>query len=124
MPVAIAGWYVALFGSIMLVTVVDNFCPPDYVVPGGCSAPWRNIVFDGLVMFGAGLSAIFVILSAVLMAPSHRKKVALFAYAAGLVTALYFALTTSAWGAFWSAALTGLLFLVVVLRYIKKKHYH
>lgn len=121
-PSGVFGWYVAFFGSILLVNFTDYFCSPNYLVSGNCVAPWKSQVLEMLIIFGAGLSAVLVILFCVLMAPSHRNSVGKLSFGIGFVTAFLFAYTSDAWGAFWSASLSGLLCLVFVLRYIEKMH--
>ena len=119
-PFAIGGWYVALLIGIMLYAVADLFCPTELMISGGCQASWYAPVIDGLIIFGAGLSAVFVILFSILMAPANKVTIARVAYVSGFFVALYFAHGTSAWGAFFGAAISGALTLLFLHRHVNK----
>lgn len=122
-PSAFIGWYTALFVGMVLYSVVDSVCANDQMISGMCMAPWSSIVKDGIIIFGASLSAILVLLFSAVVAPSKRKLVAKFIYVGGCAFALYAASETSAWGAFSGAIISGAVFLVLILRYLSGKQY-
>lgn len=108
LPVAsIASWYVALFIGLFVLGIAESFCPEDQVVSGTCSAPWWKTLEASIFCFSTGLSAFLVVLTAFFVAPSARAAVAWLAFGIGGVTALFFAMGTSAWGMFASAIVTG-----------------
>jgi len=120
-PSAFVGWYAALFIGLLLYSVADYFCPPELMISGSCHASWHSPVIDGVIIFGASLSAILVILFSVLMAPNKRKLVAKIIYLGGLLFAMYAVYETSEWGPFTGAVLCGALFLLLVLHYMDGK---
>ena len=120
-PSAFAGWYLALFVGIILYGVADTFCPKEMISSNVCEAPWHEPVINGVIIFGASLSAILVIIFSVLMAPTKKLIIAYVSYTAGFITAVLFALSTSAWGAFTGAVVTGLITVVVLKRYLTGK---
>ena len=121
-PSAFVGWYAALFMGFLLYSVADYFCPPELMISGQCSASWHQPVIDGVIIFGASLSAILVILFSVLVAPNKRKLVAKIIYLGGVLLAMYAVYETSAWGAFAGAVLSGALFLLLFLRFMGGKN--
>lgn len=121
-PLAFVGWYTALSIGFLLYSVANYFCPPELMISGRCHASWYSPVIDGVIIFGASLSAILVILLSVLVAPNKRKLVAKIIYSAGLIIAIYAVYETSAWGAFAGAMLSGTLFIFLLLRYMDGKN--
>ena len=115
-PSAFVGWYLAFVIGILLYQLAEFFCPPELMVSESCQASWFDPVFNGLFVFGASLSAVLVILLAVLMAPAQRRLVAIVIYFGGCLTAMEFAIATSAWPAFAGAIASGALILFIILR--------
>lgn len=113
-PAAFAGWYVALFMGIFLYPVADLFCPPELLISGVCTATWYKPVIDGLVVFGASLSAVLAIFFSFMIAPSKKVLVAKAILLGGVGMALYAAIITSAWFAFIGAITCGLITVVIM----------
>ena len=116
LPSAYAAWWVALFLGIAYVSVLDWLCPPELMVSGLCTATWYEPAFNAAFVVGAGLAAGLIMLAVILMAPSHRRHVAILAFGSGSAFALYAAYETSLWGAFVAAFLTGLVALAVSMK--------
>ncbi len=116
-PSAFAGWYTAFIIGLFLYAVADSFCPPDLMVSGSCQASWHGSLVDGLIIFGSCLSAILVLIFAVLVAPSNRILVAKIIYTGGVIFAIYAVYVTSAWPAFFGAVVSGALLLYFLSRY-------
>ena len=100
LPGVYAAWWAALLIGIAYIGILDWLCPPDLMVSGLCTTPWYESAFDAGVVAGAGLAARLVMLAAILMAPSHRRYVAVLAFGSGSAVALYAAYETNSWGAF------------------------
>jgi hypothetical protein len=124
-PSAFAGWYAALFISIFLYavadTVADSLCPPELMSSRGCQASWHDPLIDGLVIFGSSLSAVFVVMFSVLVAPKKRILVAKVIYIGGAIFALYAVYETSAWGAFFGTIISGAFLIYFLNHYLKGK---
>lgn len=88
LPAAIAAWYVALFISIALYQGVEALCPSDQVESGHCFAPWLLAASNALIAFGAGLAAVLVMLASTLVAPAHKRQVAIATFALGTLVAI------------------------------------
>lgn len=84
-------------------------------------ATWSRPVKEGIIIFGASLSAILALLFSVFIAPGKRELVAKAIYCGGFAFALYAVYETKAWGPFISAITSGALFLLLLLRYLKGK---
>ncbi len=106
-PVSIASWYLALVVALIVLGVVESMCPPDLMVSGLCHAPWYEMAFDVVVVFGAALSAIFVVLSAAYTAPRNRVLIAKIAFAMGCLAATHFVYETALWSAYIAAISAG-----------------
>jgi hypothetical protein len=90
-PSAVVAWYFALLVSAVLFGLVVAPCmSSDAPSPDFCEAAWypREALQRGILFFGAGLSAIFVVAVSALMAPSHRTHVAWTAVGAGAAVAI------------------------------------
>ena len=122
-PFAFIGWYAALFIGMILYSIADSFCPPELMISGSCQASWHEPLIDGLIIFGASLSAVLVILFSAIVAPYKRELVAKTIYIGGVIFAIYAAYETSAWSAFIGAVLSGAIFLYFFIRYMKDKNY-
>ena len=89
-PSAIVAWYFALLVSALLFAFIVAPCmDSDSPQPYFCDAAWypRQALFRGIYFFGAGLSAVLVVAVSVLVAPSHRPRVAWTAVATGAAIA-------------------------------------
>ena len=115
--VGVLAWYIALVAGIAVASSLDHFCPPDLMVSGMCSAWWHSYAVDVSVVSFAGMAALLVVLSAALVAPSHKLQTAWVAYIVGCLFAVYAVLQTSAFGAFIAALLAGMIALLGVARF-------
>src|SRR5262249_5348122 len=80
---------------------------------GHCFAPW---LFDGLVAFGAALAAALIMVTSVMLAPTHKRQVSIAAFALGALAAIVMGLSADAYLAMVAAILAGAVILVVLLR--------
>jgi len=88
MPAGIGGFYLALIVTMAIQTAADNQCPLDYQVQGEVIyCLWPESVQVGFFAAGGALAAIFVVIFSTLIAPRHKKAVALIAYAGGAAVA-------------------------------------
>ena len=118
LPSAYAAWWIVLIVGILYVSFLDWLCPPELILSGFCTASWYKPAFDAGVIVGAGLGAGLILLTTILVAPSHRRLVAAIAFGIGSAVALYGAYKTDLWVAGAAAISVGLLALVVSLRTI------
>lgn len=115
-PAAIAGWYGALFFSILVLNALGDPCAPEPMANGDCIGPIGSTFGDVMIIVGASLSAVLVVLIATIVAPDHKVVVARLTYAAGFVVAVILAVPLSLWVAFAGAALAGLATLALIER--------
>ena len=113
-PACVAAWWLALLVGLCIRSVVNSFCPPELVVSGFCEASWYPAAEDAVICFGVALSAFLVVLTAALVAPTHRVLASKAALVSGSAVAIYFAIGTGAYFALAAAVLAGVLALVVV----------
>ena len=102
--------------GIAYVGFLDWLCPPELMVSGLCTAKWHGPAFDTGVVVGAGLAAGLIMLTVILIAPSHRRLVAAITFAMGSATAMFVAHESNAWAAGGAAFSVGLLALMVSMR--------
>jgi MFS family permease len=88
LPAAVAAWYAALLLGIALYQGVEALCPPDQVESGHCFAPWFLTVSNALIAFGAALAAVLVMIACTLLAPAHKRQVAMATFALGTLAAV------------------------------------
>lgn len=88
-PSAFAGFYLGVFIALVIYSVDEWLCPPEYLVSGMCYAPWSSFVKDMALVVGSLICGSLVVLFPTLIAPSLRKKIAFFAYALGIVASMY-----------------------------------
>lgn len=116
LPAAIAAWYVALLLGLGLYQALEALCPAGQVESGHCVAPWFRPVSDGLVALGAALAAVLVLIACTLLAPTHRRQVAIATFAVGAVIAVFMGTSASAYAAMVSAVVAGAVALAILLR--------
>ena len=116
LPMAVAAWFAAFVGTIQLLDVVYYFCPPENQVSGMCTHSVANVAESALVVFGAGLSAVLVILAAAVTAPAYKAKIAAGTLFLGLCVALWAYLQTGLLLAFLGAVTAGIITFFLVLR--------
>jgi hypothetical protein len=116
LPAAIAAWYLALFVGIGLYQGAEMLCPASEVVSGHCFTPWFRAASEGLIAFGAALAAIFVMLACTLLAPTHKRQVAIVTFSVGASVAIYMGVGASAYLAMASAVVSGGVVLMILLQ--------
>ncbi len=89
-PCAITGFYLglAVWGAIRYLN--EHLCPHAYRVSGMCHAPWSWYVQQSALGLGAFVCGAMVVLMPTLIAPSHRRRVAIVFYLIGLTVAVFF----------------------------------
>jgi hypothetical protein len=115
LPAAIAAWYAALFIGIALYQGVETLCAPDQVESGHCFAPWFLTASNALIVFGAGLAAVFVMLACTLLAPAHKREVAIATFVLGALVAISMGWKLAI-APMLSAIVAGAIVLVILLR--------
>ncbi len=121
-PACITAWYVALFIGLYAHGIVDSFCPPELVVSGFCEASWFPAAEQAVICFGVALSAFLVVLTAALVAPTHRVLASKAALVVGTVVAIIFAVETDTYFELAAAVLAGILGVLVVATVVKRGH--
>lgn len=108
-PIAILAWYVAFFFGIVALDIRDSLCPSEYMVSGMCKGPFGRITMKLLMVLFSGISAIFVVASSALVAPTHKGIVAITAFVVGSGAAAIFLFGSKFefWQEFISAVLFG-----------------
>jgi len=115
-PVAVFAWVTAFAMSLAVNSLIDLNCPEQYLISGACSWEWAMFAQDVLVVAGSSLSAIMFVMTATLIAPGHKLRVAIWAYIIGLSAAIWMLLQTNAWPAFAAASLSGVFVTWIVYR--------
>ena len=108
LPVAVAGWYLAMVLGMMTLGLVDQFCPEGLMVSGQCTAGWYDWVQGAIFYLFIALSAVLVVLLAALIAPAHRRRVAWVAFLLGAAMAVLMALLTPSFVDLLAALVAGL----------------
>lgn len=107
-PSALVGWYAGLIVALLIYKANEALCPARYLVSGMCTAPWSSVIEELAVIVGGAVVGALVVLLPSLMAPYHRKKIALIAYSLGFACSIYvLMLVPSIWRAVLAAALAG-----------------
>jgi hypothetical protein len=114
-PTAVAAWYAALVSGISLHRGVDALCPADQVVSGLCVAPWYEAASATVICMGAGLAAVLILLACTLLAPSHRRRVAIATFIVGAVVAIVMGISANAFGPLVTAIVAGGVILRILL---------
>ena len=102
--------------GVAYVGFLDWLCPPELMVSGLCTATWHGPAFDVGIVAGAGLAAALVMLTVIVIAPSHRRSVAAMAFGVGSIVAMYMAYEADALAAGAAALSVALVALIVSLR--------
>jgi hypothetical protein len=110
LPAAIAAWYAALFITIGLYQGVEAICPLGRIESGRCLAPWFLSASDAFIALGAALAAALIMVACTLLAPTHKRHVAIATFVAGTVTAIM-----AGWRDFESAVLAAIVSGAIVL---------
>jgi hypothetical protein len=106
----------ALFIGIALYQGVEALCPASQVESGHCIAPWFLGVSEGLIAFGAALAAALIMISSVLLAPTHKRQVSVATFAFGALAAIVMGLGVGAYLEMAAAIIAGATLLAVLLR--------
>jgi hypothetical protein len=115
-PAAVAAWYLAFVIGIALEVGLNALCPADQVVSGWCIAPWYRGASNALLWFGAGLAALLVLFACTLLAPTHKRHVAIVTFVVGAAVAARMGFGIRAYGALVAATVAGALGLWLLLR--------
>jgi hypothetical protein len=86
------------------------------MVSGLCLAPWHRPAVEALFCFCAGFAATLILISNVLLAPSHKRQVAYATFAIGAIVAVIMGFTSHAYWAIVGALIGGALTLTLILR--------
>jgi hypothetical protein len=109
-PACIAAWYVALFTGIIVHSRVFSLCPPELVAYGVfCDAKWFPAAERAVMCFGAALAAVLVVLTATVVAPSHRILISRVALGVGTIVAVVMAVRLGQYAELLSAVCAGAL---------------
>jgi len=88
-PATIVAWFcVLVLGSFANGYLERALCPPEELVSGYCTNVEARVKLGLVIPFFAGLSAIAVVLTAIVVAPAAKSRVAWSAVAIGSVVAL------------------------------------
>jgi hypothetical protein len=115
-PAVFVAWHLAIVAGMLLLAVAESFCPAEQMVSGMCIAGWFRLAETIIFLFSAGLAAVLVIVAAVLTAPAHRVRVAVFTFLAGCLLAAWFALAAGAVKEALAAVVCGLLTVLFIAR--------
>lgn len=118
LPAALAGWYLALAGGIVLHSLATSLCPQDLLVSGMCTANWFPWLEQLIFAFTAALAAFLVVWLATLCCPANKAGVATLAFVCGALITLLLAVQLEIWLAPLAALASGLL----TLRWLRRRH--
>lgn len=113
-PCAVLAWYATLFAGLAMLFGIQALCPYNDSTSGSCGASWYAYAEWLVMKASVAASAFVVVMTAAVVAPTHRLPVAWLAYVAGAAVATYFVTQTSALGEYIAALLAGLLAVYVV----------
>ena len=98
-PAGILAWYAVFIAVLFTYPIVEQvLCPPGDWISRTCMNSTVSQWMKAFVLVHAGLSAVAVVVSAVAVAPSHKRVIAWLAFGAGALVALSFALAARATG--------------------------
>lgn len=120
-PMAALGWIIAFTTALATHSLIDTYCPEQYLVSGSCSWEWAIFAQDLLIVIGATLSAILFVSFATITAPAYKARVATVTFLVGLSAATWAFSQTSALSAFVGACAGGMLALLVALKWHGRK---
>lgn len=115
-PISAAfGCWFGIALAVLLFSAFNSLCPADELVSGFCMASWFPPVEEGVQYAGAASGAALTVLLPYWLAPSHKRAVAMVAFALGAAYAIAFAATGfDAWPFAACAIATGLLVLAKI----------
>ncbi len=94
---ALAWWLVLIVGMFVYGVVEQSLCPPDDWISETCANESVQTTLDYIVLAVSGLSAVGVVLSAVLIAPTNKRAVAWVAWVVVSGVAVAATLPTDDW---------------------------
>jgi hypothetical protein len=86
-PLTAFGWLIAALAGVAMGALLNRFCPPDVFISGMCVAPWYRTAEVATQAVAAAVGAVLSIALPALVAPAHRGRVAMLAFAAGSLCA-------------------------------------
>lgn len=120
-PAGIVAWYAVFVLGLLAYALVDShLCPPEDFISGHCTNASTRRVLDVAMHVFVATSALAVIVSTVLVAPSYKKSVAWLSLLVGTLAAAYIAATTHAWTLFAAALAGGWATLPVILHLLQR----
>jgi len=102
-------FYLVLFLGILCLDLVGDFCPPEEVVSGLCTAWWYDAAYHALVLGGSFIVVAGVVIVPGRVAPAHKLRVAAIAYLLGATFALHSAADAGLWAECLASAIGGTL---------------
>jgi hypothetical protein len=121
-PTAFVAWYAVFLLGMGIILTIGTLCPAEEMVSGSCVAWWAYYAEHGAFIFCAGLAAFLVVVGTAVVAPTHRKHVAVVSFILGAAIAVYMTQpwsgTISVFPEFLTAILAGLLGVGVVVRWL------
>lgn len=115
-PMMFVAWILSLLLGFGLRDVATRLCPPAEIVSGMCGAAWYAHAEQGIIAGCAGFAAALILVTTVLLAPSHRVQLASAVLAGGVAVAIYMAHMTGAWDCFGAATACGAITWLVLKR--------
>ena len=104
---AVAVWFATWTLGFAGMGLLDSVCPQDLVISDHCTADWYSPAILGLMLVCTSIVAFGVVFVPALVAPAHRFRVALVAFACGAAFAIYMASSGELWHAFVVSAISG-----------------
>ena len=89
-PLALLGHVAAVVSAIALTSLLKRLCPPEQIISGVCTASWYLAAELAAFSVSTAIGAFLFIALPVLVAPSHRSRVAMVALVAGVAYSLWF----------------------------------
>jgi hypothetical protein len=81
----VLGYLTSIVGSVLGASALRHLCPQELLVSGMCTARWYASAELALIAAFVALGASLFVALPVVFAPSHKRWVALVAYAAGAI---------------------------------------
>jgi hypothetical protein len=115
-PAVVVAWFVALFLGMAMLGGLTRMCPADQMVSGMCTASWYDDAAAAVVALGAAMAAVFIMIACTLIAPAHKRVVAVVTFAGGTLVAVGMGIPSGEYAALVAAVVAGAVALWILLR--------
>jgi hypothetical protein len=120
LPAAVAAWYAVFAAGLFAYRWVESFCPPHELISGMCMNAGVIRAQRATIVLFVALSAVAVVLAAVITAPERKFEIAWITFAAGSALAIFMAVVGESPAEGAAAVVGGLLTALIITRRKRK----